>query len=150
MHRCFRKLPQPRSQVPGLSITSQTYCCCCLVPKSHPTHCDPMDCSPSNSSVHGISQTRILDWVAIFSSKVSSQPRDRTQVSCLASRFFTTELPMKPHQPDIYEWTNLLVILTPSWWVFLLRPQILWRSIIKSVLLWISDLQNISAYMWVL
>ena len=103
MHRYFRKLPQPRSQVTGLSITSQIRCCCCSFAKSCLTLCDPMDYSPSNSSVHGISQARILDWVAIFSSKGSSQPRDQTQVSCLASGFFTTELPMKPHQPDIRE-----------------------------------------------
>ena len=41
------------------------------------------------SSVHGIIQARIVEWVAIAFSKVSSQPRDRTQVSCMAGRFFT-------------------------------------------------------------
>ena len=40
------------------------------------TLCDPMDCSPPDSSVHGILQARILKWVAISSSRVSSQPRD--------------------------------------------------------------------------
>ena len=39
--------------------------CCCLVTKSCPTLCDPMDCSPLGSSVHGISQARILEQVAI-------------------------------------------------------------------------------------
>ena len=48
-----------------------------------------MDCSPSSSSVHGISQARILEWVAISFSRGSSQPRDWTQVSCIAGRFFT-------------------------------------------------------------
>ena len=43
--------------------------------------CDPMDCSQPGSSVHGISQARILKWVAISYSKGSSQPRDRTHVS---------------------------------------------------------------------
>ena len=38
---------------------------CCLVAKSCPPLCDPMDCSPPGSSVHGISQARILEWVAI-------------------------------------------------------------------------------------
>ena len=42
-----------------------TYCCCCLVVKSRLTLCDPMDCSPPVSSVHGILQARILEWVAI-------------------------------------------------------------------------------------
>ena len=46
--------------------------------------CDPMDCSPSGSSVHRISQARILQWVAIFSSRGSSQPRDRTRVSYIS------------------------------------------------------------------
>ena len=48
-----------------------------------------MDYSPPGSSVHGISQARILEWVAISFSRRSSWPRDRTQVSCIAGRFFT-------------------------------------------------------------
>ena len=44
-----------------------------------------MDCSPPGSSVHGILQARILEWVAIFFSKGSSQLRDQTQVSCIAA-----------------------------------------------------------------
>ena len=47
-----------------------------LVAKLYLTLCDPMDCSPPGSSVHGIFQERIVDWVAISSSKRSSQPRD--------------------------------------------------------------------------
>ena len=46
---------------------------------------DPMDCRPPGSSVHGILQARILEWVAVASSRVSSWPRDRTWVSCLAT-----------------------------------------------------------------
>ena len=53
------------------------------------TLCDPMDCSPPGSSVHGILQARMLEWVAIPFSRVSSRPRDLTWVSCTASRFFT-------------------------------------------------------------
>ena len=45
------------------------------------TLCDPMDCSPPGSSVHGILQARILEWVAMPSSRGSSQPRDGTCVS---------------------------------------------------------------------
>ena len=44
----------------------------CLVAKSCPTLCNPMDCSPPGSSVHGISQARILEWVAIFFSREES------------------------------------------------------------------------------
>ena len=69
---------------------------CCSVSKSCPTLCDPVDCSPPGCSVHGISQARILEWVAISFSGGSSQPMDRTQVSCLAGRFFTTKPPGKP------------------------------------------------------
>ena len=53
------------------------------------TLCDPMDCSPPGSSVHGILQVRILEWVTIPFSRGSSWPRDRTWVSCIAGRFFT-------------------------------------------------------------
>ena len=48
------------------------------------TLCDPLDCSPPGSSVHGILQARILEWVATSSSRGSSQPRDQTHVSCVA------------------------------------------------------------------
>ena len=52
---------------------------------------DPMDYNPSGSSVHGISQSRILKWVAISFSRGSSWPRDQTCVSCIVSGFFTAE-----------------------------------------------------------
>ena len=48
-----------------------------------------MDCSPPDFSVHGISQARILEWVAISSSRGSSHPRDWMQVYCIAVGFFT-------------------------------------------------------------
>ena len=47
------------------------------------TLCDPMDCSLVGLSVHGIFQARILEWVAMLSFRGSSQPRDRTHVSCI-------------------------------------------------------------------
>ena len=52
------------------------------------TLCDPMDCSLPGSSVHRIFQARILEWVAISSSRRSSPPRDYTQVSCIVGRCF--------------------------------------------------------------
>ena len=52
--------------------------------------CDPMDYSLPGSSVHGVLQARILVWVAIPFSRGSSQPRNQTQVSCIAGRFFTS------------------------------------------------------------
>ena len=52
------------------------------------TLCDPMDCSPPDSSDHGIFQARILEWVAISFSRGFFRPSDRTWVSCIAGRFF--------------------------------------------------------------
>ena len=60
-----------------------------LVAQSCPTLCHLMDCSPPGSSVHGILQARILEWVAMPFSRGFSTPRDRTQVSCIAGRSFT-------------------------------------------------------------
>ena len=76
---------------------------------------DPMDCSLPGSFVHGILQARILEWAAKPFSTGSSQPRDQTQVSCIAGRFFiawaTREAPRRPlvitysffcrHQPTL-------------------------------------------------
>ena len=59
------------------------------VAQSCPTLCEPMDCSLPGSSVHGIFQAVVLDWVAIPFSRGSSQPRDRTQVSHIVDRRFT-------------------------------------------------------------
>ena len=56
------------------------------VTKSCLTLCNPMHCSPPGSSVHGLFQARVLEWVAISFSRGSSQPRDRTHI---AGRFFT-------------------------------------------------------------
>ena len=80
--------------MPGLSSWSHYYCCC-LVPQSCPTLCDTIDCSLLGSSVRGIFQARILEWIAISFSRGCFQPRDRTHLSCLAGRFFTPEPPGK-------------------------------------------------------
>ena len=53
-----------------------------------PTLCNPMECSPRGSSVHGILQARVLEWGAIPFSRESSQPGDRTRVSCIVDNFF--------------------------------------------------------------
>ena len=71
----------------------------CMCAESCLTLCDPMGCSLPGSSVHGIFQARILEWVAIYCSRGYSPPRDQTQmsgISALASRFFTTAIPGKP------------------------------------------------------
>ena len=63
------------------SILHTDSLCACLLVQSCPTLCNPMDCSLSGSSVHGILQAKILEWVAISFSRASSQPRDLTWVS---------------------------------------------------------------------
>ena len=64
------------------------------------TPCNPMDCSPPGPSVHGILQARILEWVAMPSSRGSSPPRDRTHISYdsyITGRFLTAEPLGKTH-----------------------------------------------------
>ena len=66
------------------------------VAQSFPTLIDPMDCSPPGSSVHGIFQARVLEWVAIPFSRASSRLRDQTQVSHIEVGSLPSEPPGKP------------------------------------------------------
>ena len=72
-----------RSQKPSSCVC---VCVCVWITQLCPALCDPMNCSLPGFSVHGTLQARILEWIAIPFSRGSSQPRDRTLVSC---RFFT-------------------------------------------------------------
>ena len=83
--RCESSSPSP-----GPLSSPGGVCVCGLVAQSCPTLCNLMDCSPPGSSVHGILQARILEWVAIPSSRGSSQFRDQIQVSHIEGRFFTS------------------------------------------------------------
>ena len=83
-----RESSRPRDQI-------QVTCASCIG-RQIPYHCTtweaqflPMDCSPPGSSVPGILQARILEWAAFPFSTGPSQPRDQTQLSCVAGRFFT-------------------------------------------------------------
>ena len=67
--------PQGQPRMPPLR-------CACSVAQTCLTLCNPVDCGPPASSVHGISHARILEWVASSSSRKYSQPRDGTHVSC--------------------------------------------------------------------
>ena len=69
-----QSLVQPRSVV----------CCACSVTQSSSSLYNPMDYNLPCSSVHGIFQARILDWVAISSPRGSSRPRDPTHVPCIS------------------------------------------------------------------
>ena len=72
------------------------------VAKSCLSLCNPMGCSLPDSSIHGIFQTRILAWVAIFSFRESSWPRDPMLLFALEGGFFTTESPGKPYYAQTY------------------------------------------------
>ena len=67
------------------------------VAQSCPTLCNPMGCSLPGSSVHGIFQARVLEWVAISFSRASSWPRNRTQVSRIAGTFFNSWATREAH-----------------------------------------------------
>ena len=66
------------------AASTRTSVCAQSLSHTYPTLCDPMDCSPPGSSVHGILQARIQECVAISFSRESSQPRDRTHTSCVS------------------------------------------------------------------
>ena len=81
-----KRKAEKSSCVPG-SVCMHA-CVCAQSFQSGLNLCDAMDCSLPGSSVHGILQARLLEWVAMPSSRGSSQPRDWTQVSCIAGGSF--------------------------------------------------------------
>ena len=90
--------------------------------QSCPTLCDPTDCSPPGFSVHGIFQARILEWVAVFFSRGSSQPRDRTQVSCIAGKHFNALShqwsTLLVHSNSLLFWKMEGVLHNSTYWIF--------------------------------
>ena len=84
-----------------------------LVTQLCPTLCDPMDYNLPDSSVHGISQERILEWVAICFSRGSSQPSNQTCVSCIGRQILnhcaTWEAPQWVYQHIICESLKSLI-----------------------------------------
>ena len=88
--------PHPASFWPSFSQLDAQSC---------PTPCHPMDCGPPGSSVHGILQARILEWVPISFSRGSSQPRDQTRVSCVSRRILhhcITWEALSPHCSSVF------------------------------------------------
>ena len=90
------------------------------------THCNPMDCSPPVSSIRGILQARILEWVAIRFPRGSSWPRDQSPISYIAGRFFSVEPLGKPifnHVANTFlvinrtlpSYTILILYIISSW-----------------------------------
>ena len=87
-----------------------------LVAQSCLSLCDPVDCSWPGSSVHGISQARILEWVAIPFCKGSSWPRDWIQVSCTADRFFTVWATKKTLKSKVWRLNLRFIIEVEQVW----------------------------------
>ena len=89
-----------------LSVSISTIACNVAIVRCGLSHVQlfatPWTVALSGSSVHGIFQARILEWVAISSFRESSQPRDQTQVFCIAGRFFLTSA----------TWEALLILYT--------------------------------------
>ena len=95
--------PHPAHHAPALPLRiCQSQVLGALGAQSCLTLCDPMDCSPPGSSVHGISQARILQWVAISSFRESSRPRDQSRVSCISPHWQANSLPLAPPGKSIY------------------------------------------------
>ena len=84
------------------------------------TLCDPVDCSPPGSSVHGILQSRILEWVAMPSSRGSSQPRDGTLFSYRLLHKPVGSLPLAPPGKPIIRYNNNKEVkntVRPNCWI---------------------------------
>ena len=81
----------------GFPAHIKIVCCVCLVAQSCLTLCNTIDWGPPGFSVHGILQAGILEWVAMPSSRGSSQPRNQTQVFHIAEGFFTVWATREAH-----------------------------------------------------
>ena len=85
-----------------------------LVAQSRPTLCDSLDCRPPGFSVNGISQARVLEWIAISFPVGSSGPRDRIDI-CITGEFFTTEPPGKPKCSEL-RFRKKKASVCARWW----------------------------------
>ena len=90
---------------PCCSFSTSSLVRACSVTQSCPTLCNPVDCSPPTSSVHGFLQERILEWVSISSSRGSSWLRDQTLVSCVGRQIFFFFCPLC-HPGSSLPWLN--------------------------------------------
>ena len=128
---CWRPCPslqQPMSSdwlILGMKNESE-------VAQSSPSLCDPMDCSPPCSSVHGILQARILEWVAISFSRGSSWPRDGTQVSCIVVICFNLWATREAHNRHYYVFILQSQVLADTHWLSLMLTEVLLYTISNS------------------
>ena len=98
--------------------STDKYSCSCSVTQSYLTLCDPMDCSPPGPSVHGI-QARILEWVAISSSRRSSRLRDWIQVSC--GSCIGTQILYHGAIWEAHNWQHCVNLRHIVWWFEIFR-----------------------------
>ena len=106
-----------RAMRKNLFCASVVYAVLYSVAQSCLTLCNPIDCSPPGSSVHGILQARILEWVAMSSSRGSSQPRDWNQFSHITGGFFTIWTTRESSASLIASSAHLLAIIDIPWHV---------------------------------
>ena len=103
-----------------ITVALMTTSSCCLVTKSYLILCDPMDYSQLGSSVHGILQARILEWIAISFSRGSSQPRDRTHISCVGRQILYCWATRKVLAIMTRDWINIYWINDLKWLISIL------------------------------
>ena len=114
----------------------------CLFAKFSLTLCDPMDCNPPGSSVHGISQARILEWVALSSARGSSWSRNQTYITYLALQvdylplnYLATDYPsvkhiVRAHMISFYLSITFLIFISTLYiaeWLYVIWVSFFWR-----------------------
>ena len=113
----------PEDMLVSLFPTVFFVVCAWSVTKLCPTLCEPVDCSLPGSSVYGISQARILEWVAVSSSRGSSRPRNQTHISCVSCI----------GRRILYHWSTreamfiiILLLMASSYWALLVCQALHW------------------------
>ena len=113
-----KKVLEPEPELRVIPWSEWVFCICQLLTVSSqeseslvgqlcPTLCHPVDCSLPGSSIHGIFQARVLEWVAIAFSRGSSRPRDQTQVSHIVGGALLSEPPGKSQEGEfLTSWTG--------------------------------------------
>ena len=124
-----------------------------IVPQLCPTLCDPMDCSLPGSSVHGIFQAIVLEWIAISFSSGTSQPRDGTQVSCIVDRCFTIWATREVQQIYIHLITTgiqmkILARCKVAFWKMKLHMICFLLMLIKRPFLYLSIISKTKETLW--
>ena len=152
LHKPYLKTDCNRFSHPGPIANS------CFLDQSCPAFCNPMDCSPPGSSAHGILHARILEWVAVPSSRGSSRPRDWICVSCIAGvRSVKMDIESAPLAEWLVSWPVFFLSLCDlqeglrhsvcsfkNWTLYLASLNILYYYISRSVMpnsLWPHGLQ---------